>query len=211
MKYTAVIGLEVHAQLKTNTKIFCSCKNEFGFAPNKLVCPVCLGLPGTLPVLNKKVLEYAIKAGLAINATIAEVTKLDRKNYFYPDLPKAYQISQYDQPVCSNGYIDIDVDGKEKRIGITRIHIEEDAGKLVHQERGASTLVDYNRTGVPLIEIVSEPDIRTPEEAHEYLKKLKTILEYLEVSDCNMQEGSLRCDANISIMPEGSKKLGTKD
>jgi len=209
MEYQAVIGLEVHAELLTDTKIFCNCTTKFGGEPNTHVCPVCLGLPGALPVLNKKVVEYAIKAGLALNCEIAEYSKMDRKNYFYPDLPKAYQISQYDLPLCSKGYIEIESDGKTKKIGITRIHIEEDAGKLIH-ENVEGTLVDYNRGGIPLIEIVSEPDMSTPEEAYNYLVKLKSILEYTEVSDCKMQEGSLRVDTNISVMPVGSTKFGTK-
>ena len=210
MNYIPVIGLEVHTQLKTNTKIFCGCKNEFGAKANTLVCPVCLGLPGSLPVLNEKVIEYVIKAGLACHCSIAKISKQDRKNYFYPDLPKAYQISQFDQPVCQDGYVEITLDGQEKKIGVTRIHIEEDAGKLIHEEKGEYSFVDYNRTGVPLAEIVSEPDMHSPEEAYEYLKEIKAILEYLEISDCNMQEGSLRCDANVSIMPEGAKEFGTK-
>jgi len=213
-KYQAVIGLEVHAELKTDTKIFCCCTTEFGGDPNTHVCPVCLGLPGVLPVLNKKVVDFAIKAGLALNCKIAEFSKFDRKNYYYPDLPKNYQVSQYDLPICTQGYLDIDVDGQQKRIGITRIHMEEDAGKLVHAGDTISTshysLVDYNRTGVPLLEIVSEPDLRSPEEARAYMEHLKAILEYIEVSDCKMQEGSLRCDANISIMPKGSNVFGTR-
>ena len=211
MKYETIIGLEIHSELLTNTKIFCGCRNEFGGEVNTHCCPVCLGLPGVLPVLNQKVLKYAIKLGLATNCEIAEYSKLDRKNYFYPDLPKAYQISQYDLPICKNGYVDIEVNGEVKRIGINRIHIEEDAGKLIHAEgEGDYSLVDYNRAGVPLIEIVSEPDMRTPEEARLYLEKLKSILLYLEVSDCKMQEGSLRCDANISLRAVGEAKLGTK-
>lgn len=209
MKYEAVIGLEVHAELLTDSKIFCGCSTKFGSEPNTQVCPVCLGLPGTLPVLNKKVVEYAVRAGLALNCTIANFSKMDRKNYFYPDLPKAYQISQYDLPLCSNGYIKIEVEGGTKRIGIKRIHIEEDAGKLLHEGTDGS-LVDYNRAGVPLIEIVSEPDISTPEEAYQYLVKLKSILEYTEVSDCKMQEGSLRVDTNVSVRPVGTTELGTK-
>ncbi len=213
-EYEAVIGLEVHAELKTKSKIFCACATEFGGAPNTHVCPVCLGLPGVLPVLNKEVVNYAIKAGLALNCEIVEFSKFDRKNYFYPDLPKAYQISQYDLPICKKGYLDIEVAGQTKRIGITRLHMEEDAGKLVHQgdaiAEAESSLVDYNRTGVPLIEIVSEPDMRSAEEARAYLEKLKAILQYTEVSDCKMQEGSLRCDANISVRPKGSRGLGTK-
>lgn len=213
-RYEIVIGLEVHTELKTNTKIFCSCTTEFGGEPNTHVCPVCLGLPGVLPVLNKKVVDFTIKAGLALNCQIAEFSKFDRKNYYYPDLPKNFQTSQYDLPICTLGYLDIEVAGEEKRVGITRIHMEEDAGKLVHGGETISTshysLVDYNRTGVPLMEIVSEPDMRSPEEARAYLEKLKAILEYTEVSDCKMQEGSLRCDANISIMPKGSTVFGTR-
>ncbi|MEG6566893.1 Asp-tRNA(Asn)/Glu-tRNA(Gln) amidotransferase subunit GatB [Thermoanaerobacterium saccharolyticum] len=210
MNYEAVIGLEVHAELLTKTKIFCNCTTEFGGEPNTHVCPVCLGLPGTLPVLNKKVVEYAVKAGLALNCEISKFSKMDRKNYFYPDLPKAYQISQYDLPLCKNGYVEIETsDGVKKKIGLTRIHIEEDAGKLMHENVDGS-LVDYNRTGVPLIEIVSEPDMRTPEEAYLYLTKLKSVLEYSEVSDCKMQEGSLRVDTNVSVRPVGSKEFGTK-
>ncbi len=207
MIFDTVIGLEVHAELSTKTKIFCSCSTEFGGKPNTHVCPICLGLPGTLPVLNKVVVEYCIKAGLALNCTISKLSKLDRKNYFYPDLPKAYQISQYDMPLCKNGYIILE---SGKKIRLNRIHIEEDAGKLIHSEDGDYSLVDYNRTGVPLIEIVSEPDMASPDEALEYMEKLKGILEYIDVSDCKMQEGSLRCDANISIKPEGSNILGTK-
>jgi len=210
-KYETVIGLEVHSELHTNTKIFCGCKNEFGGATNTHCCPVCLGLPGSLPVLNKKVVEYAMKAGLALNCEISHFSKMDRKNYFYPDSPKAYQISQFDLPLCQNGWIDIEVGGETKRIRINRIHIEEDAGKLLHSEEGGDySLADYNRTGVPLIEIVSEPDMSSPEEGRLYMEKLKSILEYIEVSDCKMQEGSLRCDANLSIMPAGSKVYGTR-
>jgi len=214
VQYETVIGLEVHAELKTNTKIFCSCPTEFGGEANTHVCPVCLGLPGVLPVLNKRVLEFAVRAGLALNCEIASFSKFDRKNYFYPDLPKAYQISQYDLPICKKGYLDIMVDGTSKTIGVTRVHMEEDAGKLLH---GGSTitashysLVDYNRTGVPLIEIVSEPDMRSADEARAYMEKLKAILEYIDVSDVKMEQGSLRCDANISLRPAGSEKLGTK-
>ena len=211
MNYETIIGLEVHAELSTKTKAFCSCKNEFGGEVNTNCCPVCMGYPGALPVLNKKVVEYAVKAGLALNCQISLYSKTDRKNYFYPDLPKAYQISQYDQPLCKNGKIKIEVDGQEKYIGITRIHIEEDAGKLIHgTESEDYSLVDFNRSGVPLIEIVSEPDIRSPLEARLYLEKLKGILEYLEISDCKMQEGSLRCDANISVRPVGQKEFGVK-
>jgi aspartyl-tRNA(Asn)/glutamyl-tRNA(Gln) amidotransferase subunit B len=211
--YETVIGLEVHVELKTATKIFCSCPTAFGGDPNTHVCPVCLGLPGTLPVLNRRVVEYAIKAGLALNCTIAEFSKFDRKNYFYPDIPKNYQISQFDLPIAKNGYIEIEADGIKKLIGVNRVHIEEDAGKLIHESAGASagaSYVDYNRSGVPLIEIVSEPDLRSPEEARAYLEKLKSILEYIDVSDCKMEEGSLRCDANVSLRPLGTEKMGTK-
>ena len=205
MKYELVAGFETHVELSTNTKIFCSCTTQFGGEPNTHCCPVCIGLPGTLPKLNKRVVEYAIRAGLATNCEIAEISKMDRKNYCYPDLPKAYQISQYDMPLCSHGYIEL---SNGRRIRILRIHIEEDAGKLVHS-RG-STMVDYNRGGVPLIEIVSEPDIRSIEEAKEYVEKLQLIMRYIGVSDCKMQEGSMRCDVNISVRPEGSEKLGTR-
>lgn len=211
MRYETVVGLEVHAELLTNSKIFCSCKNEFGGNENSYCCPVCLGLPGVLPVLNKKVVEFAVKLGIATDCKIAEFSKMDRKNYFYPDLPKAFQISQYSLPLCTNGYIEIQAKDKKKRIRISRIHIEEDAGKLLHSDEVTDySLVDYNRAGVPLIEIVSEPDINTLEEGRLYLEKLKKILEYLKVSDCKMQEGSLRCDANISLRPLGESKLGTK-
>jgi aspartyl-tRNA(Asn)/glutamyl-tRNA(Gln) amidotransferase subunit B len=212
-QYEAVIGLEVHVELKTNTKIFCNSSTEFGADPNHHVCPVCLGLPGVLPVVNKKVVEYAIKAGLALNCRIASFSKFDRKNYYYPDLPKNYQISQYDLPIAEHGYLEINVDGNVKRIGITRVHMEEDAGKLVHQGTISTTpysLVDYNRTGVPLIEIVSEPDMRSADEAIAYLEKLKAIIQYTGVSDCKMQEGSLRCDANVSVRPVGQAEFGTK-
>jgi aspartyl-tRNA(Asn)/glutamyl-tRNA(Gln) amidotransferase subunit B len=211
--YEVVIGLEVHAQLATRSKIFCNCSTEFGAEPNTHTCPVCLGLPGTLPVLNKKVVDYAIMAGLALNCKISQYSKFDRKNYFYPDLPKAYQISQYDLPLCEDGFVEIDTETGIKKIGINRIHMEEDAGKLIHEgsiDKSTGSLVDYNRTGVPLIEIVSEPDMRSPAEAHKYLNQLKKILEYLGVSDCNMEEGSLRCDANVSIRPVGQKEFGTK-
>jgi aspartyl-tRNA(Asn)/glutamyl-tRNA(Gln) amidotransferase subunit B len=213
MNYEAVIGLEVHAQLSTETKIFCSCSTNFGAEPNSNVCPVCLGMPGVLPVLNKKALEYAIRAGVALNCKIQEHSIFARKNYFYPDLPKGYQISQYDLPLCLDGKLQIEVNGEKKDIGITRIHMEEDAGKSIHGENlgnSSSTYVDLNRTGVPLVEIVSEPDIRSGEEAKAYLQKLKAILQYAGISDCNMEEGSLRCDANISIRPEGQKEFGTK-
>jgi len=210
MSYESVIGLEVHAELSTNTKIYCSCKNEFGLDVNTSCCPICMGMPGTLPVLNKKVVEYAIKAGLALNCSITRESKQDRKNYFYPDLPKAYQISQFDLPLCTNGYLDIDVSGEKRRIGITRIHIEEDAGKLIHSVMGDESYVDFNRCGVPLIEIVSEPDLRSAEEAKIYLETLRSVLQYIEVSDCKMEEGSLRCDINVSLRPVGSEKFGTR-
>lgn len=210
MDYELVIGLEVHAELSTKSKIYCSCTTEFGGDENTHCCPICTGMPGVLPVLNKKVIEYAVKAGLATNCEIANFSKQDRKNYFYPDLPKAYQVSQYDLPICKNGYIDIEVNGVQKRIGLTRIHIEEDAGKLIHDEWDRGTLVDYNRCGVPLIEIVSEPDIRSAEEAKAFLENLKAILEYIDVSDCKMQEGSLRADVNLSIRPVGQKEFGTR-
>lgn len=212
--FEVVMGLEIHAELHTHTKIFCDCTTEFGGEQNTHVCPVCLGLPGVLPVLNKKVVAYAMKAGLALNCDIAGFSKFDRKNYFYPDLPKAYQISQYDLPIAKDGWVEVEVNGQKKRIGITRVHMEEDAGKLVHggatiAEAGYS-LADYNRTGVPLIEIVSEPDIRSIDEAIAYLDHLKAILEYTEVSDCKMEQGSLRCDANVSLRPWGQKEFGTK-
>ncbi len=209
MRYETVIGLEVHVELATNTKIFCSCENKFGGEPNTHCCPVCTGMPGVLPVLNKKAVEYAAKAGLATNCEIANFSKMDRKGYYYPDLPKAYQISQFDLPLCKGGYIDIKAGDIEKRIRITRIHMEEDAGKLLH-DAGAGTAVDYNRCGVPLIEIVTEPDLRSAEEAKAFLETLKSILQYTEVSDCKMQEGSLRCDVNISVREEGSGVLGTR-
>ena len=214
--FEIVIGLEIHAQLATKSKIFCGCSTEFGAQPNTNTCPICLGLPGVLPVLNKKVVEYAIKAGLAFNCEIASFSKFDRKNYFYPDLPKAYQISQYDLPICKNGYLDVELEeGQTFRVRINRIHMEEDAGKLVHGTGANITesnaaLVDLNRAGTPLIEIVSEPDIHSPQEARAYAQTLKSILEYLEVSDCNMEQGSLRVDANVSLMPVGSEEFGTK-
>ena len=207
--YEMVIGLEVHVELKTNTKIFCRCATKFGAAPNTQCCPVCTGMPGSLPVLNKRVVEYAVKAGMATNCRIALNSKLDRKNYFYPDLPKAYQISQYDKPLCEQGWLDVETSAGEKRIGITRIHIEEDAGKLIHSP-GKGTLIDMNRCGVPLIEIVSEPDIRSAEEAKLYLQKLRAIMLYVGVSDCKMNEGSLRCDVNLSVRKKGEKALGTR-
>ena len=209
--YEMVIGLEVHAELSTKTKIFCSCPTEFGAEPNKHTCPVCMAMPGTLPVLNEKVVEYAVKAGLATNCEISRNSKNDRKNYFYPDLPKSYQISQFDLPLCEHGYVEIDKeDGEKKKIRLTRIHIEEDAGKLNHNEFGGGSLVDLNRAGVPLIEIVSEPDLRSPEEVDKYLRKIKSILEYIEVSDCKMQEGSLRADVNVSVRKKGATEFGTR-
>ncbi|QBK13282.1 Asp-tRNA(Asn)/Glu-tRNA(Gln) amidotransferase subunit GatB [Thermoactinomyces vulgaris] len=209
-KYETVIGLEVHVELSTKSKIFCGCSTEFGAPPNTNTCPVCLGHPGVLPVLNKQAVNFAMKAAMALNCEISEYSKFDRKNYFYPDSPKAYQISQYDQPIGQNGWIEIEVDGKKKRIGITRLHLEEDAGKLNHSDNGDGSLVDFNRVGVPLIEIVSEPDLRSPAEARAYLEKLKTIIQYTGVSDVRMEEGSLRCDANISLRPVGQKEFGTK-
>ena len=209
--YEVIIGLEVHAELSTKTKIFCSCPTTFGAEPNTHTCPICMGMPGTLPVLNEKVVEYAVKAGLATNCEIERNSKNDRKNYFYPDLPKAYQISQYDKPLCNHGYIEIEDDeGNKKKVRLLRIHIEEDAGKLNHDEYTGGSLVDLNRAGVPLIEIVSEPDLRSAEEVEQYLRKLKSILEYIEVSDCKMQEGSLRADVNVSVRKKGETKLGTR-
>lgn len=220
MKYEPVIGLEVHVQLKTKSKMFCACSTEFGVEGNKNTCPVCLGWPGSLPVVNEEALKLAIRAGLALNCKVAERLKFDRKNYFYPDLSKAYQISQYDMPVNGKGWVEIQTidysqqpiakDKGVKRIGITRAHLEEDAGKLLHEGIADGSLVDYNRGGIPLLEIVSEPDIRSPEEAYAYLTTLKAILQYIEVSDCDMEKGSLRCDANVSIRPAGQEKLGTK-
>jgi len=210
MEFEPVIGLEVHAQLKTKTKIFCSCSTAFGSPPNTHVCPVCLGMPGTLPVLNKKVVEYALLMAMATNCSINQVNRFARKNYYYPDLPKGYQISQYELPIAEHGYLDIEVNGDNKRIGITRIHMEEDAGKLTHDQHRPLSMVDFNRTGVPLIEIVSEPDIRSSEEAGAYLRQMHAILRYLDICDGNMEEGSFRCDANISIRPKGEKKLGTR-
>ncbi len=208
--YEVIIGLEVHAELATKTKIYCGCSTEFGSDPNTHCCPICTGMPGVLPVLNKKVVEYAVKMGLATNCEIARFSKQDRKNYFYPDLPKAYQTSQYDLPLCEHGHVEFMVGDQKKRVGITRIHIEEDAGKLIHDPYTGDTLVDFNRCGVPLIEIVSEPDIRSAEEAVGYMQTLKSILEYLEICDCKMQEGSLRCDVNLSVRKKGETKFGTR-
>ncbi len=209
-EYDVVIGLEVHAELATKTKIYCGCTTEVGSDPNTHCCPICTGMPGVLPVLNEKVVEYAVMMGLATNCKIAEFSKQDRKNYFYPDLPKAFQTSQYDLPLCYEGYVNFKVDGEDKRVGITRIHIEEDAGKLIHDPYTGDTLVDMNRCAVPLIEIVSEPDITCKQEAIEYMQVLKSILEYLEICDCKMQEGSLRCDVNLSVKKKGTTVLGTR-
>jgi len=210
MEFEPVIGLEVHAQLKTNTKIFCNCSTSFGAPPNTHTCPVCLGMPGMLPVLNKKVVEYTIRMALATNCKIEHESRFARKNYFYPDLPKGYQISQYELPIAQFGYIDIEVGDSNKRIGITRIHMEEDAGKLSHDPGRPITFVDFNRTGIPLMEIVSEPDIRSPEEAGNYLRQLRSIVRYLGICDGNMEEGSFRCDANVSIRPIGAEQFGTR-
>lgn len=210
MEYEAVIGLEVHAQLLTETKIFCGCSTKFGAEPNTNVCPVCLGMPGVLPVLNRKVVDFAIKLALATNCSVAPVSRFARKNYFYPDLPKGYQISQYKLPIAENGWLDVTTDGITRRIRIRRIHMEEDAGKLIHDEHQPLSYVDFNRAGVPLLEIVSEPDIRSPEEAAAYLKTLRDIVVYLGICDGNMEEGSFRCDANVSLRPMGSRELGVK-
>lgn len=210
MNYETIIGLEVHAQLLTDSKIFCGCSTEFGAPPNTHTCPVCLGMPGVLPVLNRKVVDYTLKMALATGCAIAPVSRFARKNYFYPDLPKGYQISQYELPIAEHGHVSIEVDEKIKEIGITRIHMEEDAGKLIHDPYRSMSRVDFNRTGVPLIEIVSEPDIRSPQEAGAYLKQLRAVLRYLGVCDGNMEEGSFRCDANVSIRPFGTKTFGTR-
>ncbi len=210
MQYEAVIGLEVHAQLQTNSKIFCGCETAFGEEANTRTCPVCIGMPGVLPVLNKKAVEYVVKTGLATHCSITPYSRFARKNYFYPDLPKGYQISQYELPLCEKGYVEILADGKVKRIGITRIHLEEDAGKNLHTSESGASLVDLNRAGTPLMEIVSEPDIRSADEAAEYLKKIRSILRYIEVSDADMEKGNFRCDCNVSIRPVGVKELGTR-
>jgi len=208
--YEAVLGLEVHAELLTQSKIFCACSAAFGAPPNENTCPLCLGLPGVLPVLNRRVVEFAIRAGLATDCEIAPLSRWARKNYFYPDLPKGYQISQYELPICLGGHVDISVDGAGRSIRLTRIHMEEDTGKNIHDTATGASLVDYNRCGVPLLEIVSEPDLRTAAEAGAYLRKLRAILQYLEVCDGNMEEGSFRCDANVSVRPRGASELGTK-
>lgn len=208
MAYKTIIGLEIHCELATKSKIFCGCTTEFGGEANTHCCPVCLGLPGALPTINKKVVEYGIKSGLAFNSKIANITKMDRKNYFYPDLVKGYQISQYDMPLCEGGYVEIDTENGPKKIRLIRIHIEEDTGKSIHSEDGGS-LLDYNRSGVPLIEVVTEPDMNSPEEAKEFLEKLKSTLRYIEVSDCKMEEGSLRCDININVVDEDTGKRTT--
>lgn len=211
MEWEIVMGLEVHTELATKTKIFCGCSTEFGGEPNTHVCEICSGMPGTLPLLNRRVVEFAIRTGIATNCTITQNNKFDRKNYFYPDLPKAYQISQLYLPICRNGYIEVNTkDGEKKKIGIHEIHMEEDAGKLIHDEFEDCTLVDYNRCGVPLLEIVSEPDFRSAEEVIDYLEKLRAILQYTGVSDCKMQEGSLRADVNLSVRPKGQKEFGTR-
>lgn len=210
MVYETIIGLEIHVELNTKTKIFCGCSTKFGAKPNSNTCPICMGLPGTLPVLNEEVVNLAIKAGSILNCRINKINKMDRKNYFYPDLPKAYQISQYDLPLCSEGSLEFEVKGVKKKVRINRIHIEEDAGKLIHLEQEPYSLIDYNRVGVPLAEIVTEPDMRSPEEAVAFVKALKAMMEYADVSDCKMEQGSLRCDANISLRPVGEDKLYSK-
>ncbi|MDH5528125.1 MAG: Asp-tRNA(Asn)/Glu-tRNA(Gln) amidotransferase subunit GatB, partial [Nitrospirota bacterium] len=210
MEYEVVIGLEVHCQLSTNTKIFCGCSTTFGNEPNSQTCPVCLGHPGVLPVLNRKVVEYAVMMGLGTHCQITTPNIFARKHYFYPDLPKGYQISQFDKPICEHGHVEIIVDGQPKRIGLTRIHMEEDAGKNMHEGSGSDSRVDLNRAGVPLLEAVSEPDLRSPDEAVAYLKKLRNIVLYLGICDGNMERGNFRCDANISLRPKGREEFGTK-
>ncbi|MBI4698057.1 MAG: Asp-tRNA(Asn)/Glu-tRNA(Gln) amidotransferase subunit GatB [Nitrospirae bacterium] len=210
MQYESVIGLEIHAQLSTDSKMFCGCSTKFGAEPNTQTCQVCIGMPGVLPVMNKKAIEYVIKTGLAVNCRIAPYSRFARKNYFYPDLPKGYQISQYELPICEHGFVEITVDGITKKIGLTRIHLEEDAGKNIHEGAGSHSFVDLNRAGTPLMEIVSEPDIRSPQEAAEFVKKLRAIVRDIGVCDGNMEQGSLRCDANVSVRPVGQKELGTK-
>jgi len=210
MEYEAVIGLEVHAELLTESKVFCGCSAKFGAPPNENTCPVCLGMPGALPVLNRRAVEFAIRAGLAAGCAIANVSRWARKNYFYPDLPKGYQISQYELPICLGGGVDIETDAGHKRVRLTRIHMEEDTGKNIHDAHGDASLVDFNRCGVPLLEIVSEPDIASAQEAGAYLRKLRTVLQYLEICDGNMEEGSFRCDANVSVRPRGATEFGTK-
>jgi len=210
MKYETVIGLEVHVQLSTESKIFCGCSTKFGATPNSQTCPVCLGLPGALPVFNEAVLNLAVKVALALNCKISKIMKFDRKNYYYPDLPKNFQISQFDMPLSSNGYLEIEARNNSRKITIKRVHLEEDAGKLIHEQTGNASLVDLNRTGTPLLEVVSEPDITSPQEAQQYLLGLRAVLQYLGVSDCNMEEGSLRCDANISMRAQGAEELGVK-
>ncbi|MBI5027031.1 MAG: Asp-tRNA(Asn)/Glu-tRNA(Gln) amidotransferase subunit GatB [Nitrospirae bacterium] len=210
MTYEAVIGLEIHAQLLTDSKMFCGCSTKFGAEPNTQTCPICIGMPGVLPMMNKKAIEYVVKTGLAMNCKVSPYSRFARKNYFYPDLPKGYQISQYELPICEKGYVEIIVDGKAKRKGITRVHMEEDAGKNIHEDLGNYSFVDLNRSGIPLMEIVTEPDIRSPQEATEFMKKLRAILRYLGVCDGNMEQGSLRCDANVSVRPPGQKEFGVK-
>lgn len=210
MNYEAVIGLEIHAQLLTESKMFCGCSTRFGSGPNTQTCPVCIGMPGVLPVANRKAIEYVIRTGLAVNCTIAPNSRFARKNYFYPDLPKGYQISQYELPICEHGSVEITVNGRSREIGLTRIHLEEDAGKNIHEGAGKNSFVDLNRAGTPLMEIVTEPDIRTPEEAGAFMKKLRSIVRYIGVCDGNMEQGSLRCDANVSVRPAGQKEFGTK-